>query len=420
MNISATGLQFSTDEKIDLEIPVRLVWEDPHHGTIQPTMHITRELQDSTQVDSHNIYGATFAQLEPDVKEKLKSLLDSLHETAVRSSQRQMKSVTIEMLFQALDEGRTFLKKSLINNETLPEAIQMLVDDMADYEKAAFSSEKPESTYLQKLAALNFSFGLLGKMAPKVGGVANLKGPFLQRVVKCLQEWNDINRDLESFRSSLDERNMDPEEKTTILKRINESSSRAFYNRQSLLQLIATSVPVGENESMEVQTSYRLIRAEHENFQGEGNENLGPSIESPAPERKNEASSSGSLFDKFIDLIVATNIKFTKFSIILVLTATFIIMVIIASYGGSWLLQKWKSSKIAWEIGASVKMLDVKAHGNQVDIIVDSSEWRRLAPNEKDRAQKQIRAYLKKYQDSNTAVIMEKTGRPIEVIFESR
>lgn len=262
-NISASGIQFETANRIQLNVQINLLWNDPALGMLSSSMFVVREVHRPEREKYQFIYGAQYHNLDPDIKTKLVLVLKRLKDQETLEALEKVQEASPDHVLEVAKNGRKYLKKLLSGEETLLPAFAKALEHLADYEKKSFQKNDEISGTIQDLCTQTFQCEVLSSIIPIISKHPELKLKYFHTVTSVVQkirETMDNNKDLIHEMEKLEE--SDPSDK--LIEAVQESKNRIFYSQQKLLQLVYDSFHSVDGKNPELQASLKIITSEYE------------------------------------------------------------------------------------------------------------------------------------------------------------
>lgn len=419
LNISVSGIQFASPTKIETQNPIELKWDDEEVGKLRLSLLIKREVHMPDNVEFQYYYGSQYCNLEDEAKKSLVNLLKNCSQQEKFSVRQEVEKITPTYLFQVIDEGSDFLNKALRNRRAVPH-FENILNHIVDYEKEAFASSDRISRYIQKLTTHHFHCHLMSMLSPIVAEHSEWMHPFFLRVNGEIQNISETENEGDGVTKRLSEQGEgDAEINKNMQRKINESSNRLFYAKQSMLQTIIENFPNIKNETPELQKEFASIAQINEKMIDVTSGANNPQHQVVYERR---AVETPKISDAIVNLITgsSTNAKTVKTNVTLYALFAFLLL-IFGIYGVTQLFedQGEDNSVIKAEMGLTqITPIKNKKMDQQINLTVRKKDWENLTTDQKMNLLNEILAFLKKDGRLNYCVLYANDGDILEVYYE--
>lgn len=264
-NISASGIQFETQLQLQLNIQIRLLWNDEELGILSATLFLVREVVKPERKQFKHIYGAQYHNLQAEQKEKLIQLLKKLKIKEQQETLDKIQEASPEYLLEVASNGLIFLKKFLSGEQVKLPALVKALEHLADYEKIAFYSNNEIDNLIQRFSAHTFQCHVFTSLVPIIVKRIELKKTYLQSVTTLIDMMKNIEKESEQIVGRIRSFQGLDHSQDGSLQCIDESKNRLFYAKQDLLQIVYETFESRDGNVPEFETSLKVITAEYEN-----------------------------------------------------------------------------------------------------------------------------------------------------------
>jgi hypothetical protein len=407
LNISTTGLQFSSKIRIETKNPICIKWSDSKFGIFDPTFLIVREIYQPESKEFCYIYGAQYCGLSDEIKKKLLELLKSFKEEASNEISAGDEKITPKYLFNVIEQGAPFLKQQIVQKIS-SNYFRSLLADVPDYEKKSFETENENSTWIQKLATHHFHCNILISLIPVVVDSIDQISPLLNAADREMNNITQTENEVEKQLKKISENQLEDEAKMTLQKRFNESSNRLFYSKQSLLQKISQTFSdhvfdVSQKKVYEkLNQTYEAMVALTASFQEEA----------VTYSRKTKKPEEFSKVDVIADVPAFEETKPRYYLFFM----SFILVLILSGVGFYYYDLEHQRKKIEQAVGIDIKILNFEKIGTQLNLVFSLSEWKKIPKDTKKNIYEKVSLYLSNQKGIRSVLLTDDAGTVILVL----
>lgn len=261
-NISASGIQFETPNRIVLNTKVQLLWTDPTLGILNPHLFVVRELHKPERERFKYIYGAQYHNLPSELKTNLIKLLRRLRDNEQRETLEKIQDASPKYLLEVVGEGLSFVTKFLNESAALLPILAKAFESMAEYERNAFELDNDIAKLIQKISAQTFQCKVLTSMVPIIYNYQDFKANYFMTVTAILQKIRETENArvlgvFQNFPGS-------DQQRKALLRRVEESKNRLFYAKQDLLQAVLETFESIDGKNPDHKVTLKVITSELE------------------------------------------------------------------------------------------------------------------------------------------------------------
>lgn len=229
MDISTSGIQIATDQKMDINTEISLMWEDSELGEVEGHFYVIRQFQNEQGKALH--YGLRYYQLDADSKQKVLSILNRLKNVKTK----EVEKISLNSIYEVMDQGKPFFIKTIKDPSSVHLFFSDPIKNFKPYEKEVFLGESnPFKDVIAEYVVCAFYCTLLKNV---VG--FSLKKPkripdLLNRAIKLLQTIEELSpKEDAAFAYIQKLPNVDE-----LRVQYNESTNRVFYASQAMMEKI--------------------------------------------------------------------------------------------------------------------------------------------------------------------------------------
>ncbi len=261
-NISASGIQFETPNRIHLNTKVQLLWTDPTLGILNPNLFVVRELHKPERERFQYIYGAQYHNLPSELKTNLINLLKRLREKEQKEALEKIQDASPKYLLEVVGEGLSFVTKFLNDSASLLPILAKAFESMAEYERNAYELDNDIAKLIQKISAQAFQCKVLTSMVPIIYNYQDFKARYFMTVTAILQKIRETEnvRVLDVFQNFPGS----DQQRKALLRRVEESKNRLFYAKQDLLQAVLETFESIDGKNPDHKATLKVITSELE------------------------------------------------------------------------------------------------------------------------------------------------------------
>lgn len=409
LNISSSGIQFAVRVKIDYKKSIHVQWKDQQFGNFDIHILLAREVHKPENKEFQYYYGSQYYNLSTDAKERLINLLRHFKAEEQKLNQLQVQKSSPEYIFEVIDQGAAFLRKAFNGGEPDP-YFENILKQIVDYEKTSFLLEDPISQAIQKLVTHNFHCNLLGILSAQVAEKEDLKAKYFENIKMELEKINQIENDVDAVIKKLRESSASDEEKANIQRRLNESSNRLFYTKQSLLQSVVETF-ASDTENLAHMESLGKIVEEYEKIL-EFTSSSAP-IESLTYKRRTREHAD----EKIKDVIDVPVMSDQKPSSVLWLGSIFTILLVLV-LGSLKILQLKDKLLFKDKIDFGTDIESFRKYNTQAEVRIKAEKWNALPVAKKEQVFAKIVAYLKEDKGAMSCIIFDENMNILHLLYE--
>ena len=237
-NISASGIQFETQNPIRLKAQIKLLWNDPTFGIMSANMYVVREVVDAERAEFKYIYGAQYAKLDQELKNRLIQLLKTQHEKEAQDALEKIQEASPEYLLDVANQAEKYLLQFLTKEQATLPAVLKAINSLAEYEMKSFLKSNDYSNLIQKFSALTFQYHLLIYLVAVVLERQDDQRKYLQIVAGAVKKFGEIENQVDIVSAKIKKLEGPDKQKEGLVGRIFESMNRSFYAKQDLIQIV--------------------------------------------------------------------------------------------------------------------------------------------------------------------------------------
>ena len=260
-NISGSGIQFETKNKLSLNAPIELLWTDLELGIISSTMYTTREGYKADEEFPH-LYGAQFHKLTAETKEKLVSILQRLRNEQMTLVLGIVPEASPGYLLKVATQPANYLKKLILSTEPLSPVIAKVIDGFMDYEKKSFDSDSDIDQFIRRCCIYTFQCRMIESLASIMASDRASKITYYKIISFLIKSIRQMGRDVEKIRTSIENLYLDDSEKMRLVGNIEESMKRNFYAEQDMFRNVRKYLADDAKDPLYVDT-FKMISVEY-------------------------------------------------------------------------------------------------------------------------------------------------------------
>jgi hypothetical protein len=407
LNVSTSGIQFASPSKLESKNEIQIRWRDLKFGGFSPTFLIAREIHNPQSKEFPFFYGVQYSNLTTVAKESLFKLLKFLKDESEKTIKQEVEKITPGYLFAVVDQGLFFIKSSL-SSETKSPYFEIMLNEIKDYERAAFSSEADHSKHIQTLVLHNFHCHLFKSMVQVVAENFDVQLRFFQKVQTELQKIDEVIEAADVEIRKIQESELHADKKTELQRQLSESGNRLYYTIQGMLQaIVETFQPVvselseGKPIFEEIKEQYSLIAK---------STNAGKQ-EATKYARRHKIPEEFSRVEAIVDIdMPVTNKKGRLFLLIF-------IFLVMAGIAGFVRLESQKKLELFSEkVNIEIEIKSFDRVDSQINIIISSADWKKMNDSKKKETFQKIADYLDSEKRISNAVLMDEKFNVIKVL----
>jgi len=411
LNISTSGIQFACEKDIRSRDEIRIQWEDKTFGDFDLTFLIKRKIDADLKTEYPHHFGAQYYDLSNVMKEKLLALLRHCKEESKKVVQQDVEKVTPKYLFEVIEEGIPFLQR-VLQGEVVSSYFKNLLDEIKDYEKEAFSQDSDISLCLQKIVSHQFNCNLLIQMQSYITEKTELKSTYLYQVVIEMQRITEVDKLMDHTLAMVTNMEAKQKDKTEMYRKVNESSNRLFYAKQTLLQSIVKNFGHLDDQSPEFDHTLGKIKAELNHINELTHVSHREGVE-PFKRRSKKPEE----FSKFEAIIDIPAFSHKKRNYLLISNYVFIICSVLF-YGYQLLSNLFQTITIARDVGIQIEVKDYYRRDNQIILKFSADDWNELPPDHKLSTLDKIVKYLDSDKAADICMVYDTNGNVIKILYQ--
>jgi|JI10StandDraft_1071094.scaffolds.fasta_scaffold255051_1 hypothetical protein len=411
LNISTSGIQFACEKDVRSRDEIRIQWEDKDFGSFDLTFLIKRKIDADVKSEFPHHYGAQYYDLSNVMKEKLLALLRHCRARSKKELQQTVEKITPKYLFEVIEEGVPFLQ-GVLSGEKVSAYFDGLINELKDYEKEAFKQNNDVAICLQKIVTHLFNCNLLGMMMSYIAEKSELKSTFLYQVVVEMQRITEVDKLMDHTLAMVSAMETKQKEKSELYRKVNESSNRLFYSKQSLLQSIIQTFGHLNAESAEFEHTLGKINQELNRI----NEltNVSYKEEILPFKRRSKKPEEFSKFEAIVDIPAFAH---KKRNYLLISNYAFIFCAV-AFYGFQIVNNFFQTIAIARDIGIQIDVKQYYRRDNQMVLKFEAEDWNALPMDHKLATYDKVVKFLEKDKLSDICILYDRDGNVIKILYE--
>jgi hypothetical protein len=410
-NISSTGIQFSSKQEIETRDEVSIVWKDEHLGNFDVTFVIKRKIESDPRKEYPVTYGAQYFKLTEKMKLKLTELLKRCRSEDKKGVQDNFEKLSPKAIYAIIEQGDEFLHQALVN-KIVPEHFAGLIDEIKDYEKAAFFEDNDYAFCLRRLVLHYFHCNMLGMMVHFISGQSELKSSFFDQVLFKIQKTTEVDPLVEDTIMKVSLGRQSDEEKDELIRKINETSNRFFYTKEGLLKSMVETFSYIDLEVDELKVNLSLIKQEYEKILELTNASFQEAV--PTYKRRSKKPEEYSRAEVIMD---ASVLEYKRPNY-LMWASSAVIFTVILVYGSSKLMDHQQKSKMTHQIGIDIDPIKYERIGGQMSLTFSSSEWASLPKQHKEHTIRKIYNYIREDRNIRTCMIYDDKMNVIKILYD--
>jgi|GEM_PF-5564151 len=235
-NISSSGVQIKTDQKLEEGEKVQVLWHDLVQGKVKGLFYITRAVNQD-QDDGYQYYGLRYYKLSDKYKKNVLLILNGLK----NQDKQDSTNLGVQDAFDMVRNAKVHILKHLNNKQTDIPLMTNKINLFKPYEKQAFLNEVSLfDNVIVSYAVSHFQCLVLGDLVHQAQSDQAFASDFLEVVNTYVEETEKVEAKEESVFAYLKKTKDDGQ----LRLRYNESSNRLFYAKQGLFDKIIKEIPV--------------------------------------------------------------------------------------------------------------------------------------------------------------------------------
>lgn len=384
LNISTSGIQFATRNKIETKQEIQIRWNDSRFGAFHPMFLIAREIHNPDSREYPFFYGAQYSNLNEEMRDSLFKLLKHFKDQSTQDNKEQVEKITPGYLFSVIDQGVFFLKTALVT-QNAPVYFEELMKKMPDYERTSFSLSDDYAKLIQKLSTYHIHCDILKSLADPLRNQPNLHARYFEKLQDLLQVIGDCAEEAPLESAKIKASQASEELKKKLINQLSESGNRLYYSTQGMLDSVIKQFDSIVTDASEFKEIYRQIKLAYIQKKSQQTE-----IQPSKYRRKAKLTEEDfSQVEKIVD--VRTQYEPTRNSPRLLL----LLLVAVACYMGYAKIDKMrKLDAFVKEMDLGVPVRSFTKMGTQLNIIFGATDWAALTDEKKMEVYQKIYARL--------------------------
>lgn len=407
MNISTSGIQFSTKTKLESKEAILIRWRDSRFGGFNPTFLLAREIHKPEAGEFCYFYGAQYYNLSPAMKESLFKLLKHFKHELEKETKQQVEKITPGFLFATIDQGHFFIQ-SAINTNTPSPYFDSMMKEIKDYERKAYQATDDFSKHIQNLATHNFHCHVLKSLAYVILEQPALQLRFFQYLQTELINIDDVISQTDIEVGKIWQSEQSDEKKKELEKHLSESGNRLYYTIQGTLQLIVETFSGVVTDTSEYKSIFHEIQTQYEQIAGRASTaNQKTTTYARRSKRPQEYSRAEAIVD--IQIHPEKN-RFLQYFLIFIL-------LVVASIIGLIQFENHKNLQaVSTKMDIGLEIKNFEKSGSQINVTILQNAWNSLSPEKKKQVFQKISNYLTNEKKYSTVVLLNEQGGLIRAI----
>ena len=404
-DISLSGIQIEIPGTLAVGEIVQLAWNDSEVGELHATMEIVREKVHS---EMEVYYGLRFVDSTTETKTRVAEILDYLENRKYVAKEVDQDKLSLETIYEFLDEGAEGLYKVLKNPEKYSPTFCLSAEELKSYEKRAFDMEDgPFCKVIQQLSLHFFT----SKVLSRISGFALLKvewwPEFISQVAKLVSDTEKSFQNETEVMEYLSE--IDPTNASR--SKYIESVNRVFFARLTIAERVIHNFNKKEL-SDHARSNFDFVFENYKNSKKLISDQPNFLDDENRYERKKKSPAKSKQLPEFFVPDMHPTRKLGVWLFLFLIVGVFV-----AGYGFDRYFFYQDQKAITESITLDIPIAKALRENGQLRLYFEKDDWKTLDENKKQAIRKVIMQYLQKQQFLKSAVLRFTTGEDLMVVF---